>query len=94
MKKILLFLLLSFTSLLGIAQVNLTQGLVAYYPFNGNVNDQSGNGKNGTINGATLPNDRNTVPNSAYSFNGTNSYISIPSTIITPSAAAMTILID
>lgn len=91
MKKILLFLLFSFTSLLGVAQVNLTQGLVAHYPFNGNANDQSGNGKNGTNNGATLTNDRNTVPNSAYNFNGTNSYISIPSTIITPSAAAVTI---
>ena len=27
----------------------LTNGLVAYYPFNGNANDESGNGLNGTI---------------------------------------------
>lgn len=26
-----------------------TNGLVAYYPFNGNANDSSGNGKNGTV---------------------------------------------
>lgn len=91
MKKILLFLLIAFTSLLGVAQVNLTQGLAAHYPFNGNVNDQSGNGNHGTNNGAALTNDRNAVSNSAYNFNGTNSYISIPGTIITPSVAAVTI---
>ena len=26
---------------------NLQQGLVAYYPFNGNANDESGNGNDG-----------------------------------------------
>jgi hypothetical protein len=36
------------------AQVNLDSGLVAYYPFNGNANDESGNGNNGTVNGAAL----------------------------------------
>lgn len=91
MKKILLFSLLVLTSLLGIAQVNLTQGLVAHYPFNGNANDQSGNGKNGVSNSVILVSDRNAVPNSAYNFNGSNSYISLPSTIITPSVAAVTI---
>jgi hypothetical protein len=37
---------------------NLQQGLVAYYPFNGNANDESGNGNDGTVNGATLTEDR------------------------------------
>src|SRR5271165_2960825 len=32
----------------------LTNGLVAYYPFTGNANDASGNGNNGTLNGADL----------------------------------------
>ena len=27
-------------------------GLVAYYPFNGNANDESGNGNDGIVNGA------------------------------------------
>jgi hypothetical protein len=27
-------------------------GLVGYWPFNGNGNDESGNGNNGTVNGA------------------------------------------
>lgn len=29
-----------------------TQGLIAYYPFNGNANDESGNGKHGTLQGS------------------------------------------
>ena len=29
-------------------EVNLSEGLVAYYPFNGNANDESGNGNHGT----------------------------------------------
>jgi hypothetical protein len=58
------------------AQSFLTNGLAAYYPFNGNANDASGNGINGTVNGATLIPDRFGIANSAYSFNGTNNYIS------------------
>ncbi len=30
-----------------------TEGLVAYYPFNGNAKDESGNGNDGTVNGNT-----------------------------------------
>lgn len=52
-----------------------TIGLVGYYPFNGNANDESGNGNNGTVNGATLTTDRNGYTNSAYSFDGNNDYI-------------------
>jgi hypothetical protein len=57
--------------------IDITTGLVAYYPFNGNANDESGNGNNGTINGATLTTDRNGNVNSAYSFNGTSDNIRI-----------------
>ena len=32
----------------------LNNGLVAYYPFNGNANDESGNGNDGIVNGASL----------------------------------------
>jgi len=31
-----------------------TNGLVGWWPFNGNANDESGNGNNGTVNGATV----------------------------------------
>ena len=53
-------------------------GLVGWWPFNGSTNDESANGNNGTNNGATLSNDRFGNTNSAYSFNGTSSYINIP----------------
>jgi hypothetical protein len=55
-----------------------TNGLVGYWPFNGNANDASGNGNNGTVNGATLNTDRFGINNSAYNFNVTNSNIVIP----------------
>ena len=57
------------------AQINLNQGLVAYYPFNGNANDESGNSRNGTVQGSILTEDRKGVPNQAYSFNGLNNNI-------------------
>ena len=48
-----------------------TDGLVAYYPFNGNANDESGNGNHGTVhNGVTLAADRFGNANMAYNFNG------------------------
>ncbi len=48
----------------------LSEGLVAYYPFDGNANDESGFGNDGTVNGATLTSDRFRNPNSAYLFDG------------------------
>ena len=57
---------------------NLQTGLVGNWPFCGNANDESGNGNNGTVNGASLTSDRNGNPNSAYSFNGSSDYISLP----------------
>ena len=56
-----------------------TNGLVGWWPFNGNANDESGNGNNGTVNGATLTSDRLGTTNTAYSFSGNNSFIEIPS---------------
>ena len=52
-------------------------GLVGWWPFNGNANDESGNGNNGTVKGATLSTDRNGKANSAYIFDGVSSYIEI-----------------
>ena len=54
-----------------------TNGLVGYWPFNGNANDESGNGNNGTVNGATLTTDRFGNTNSAFSFDGVNDYIMV-----------------
>jgi len=61
-------------------------GPVAYYPFNGNADDMSGNNNNGIVYGATLVPDRKENPNSAYYFDGINDYISIPgSSTLNPS---------
>ncbi|MFN5317593.1 MAG: LamG-like jellyroll fold domain-containing protein [Bacteroidia bacterium] len=56
---------------------NLQNGLVGYWPFCGNANDESGNGNNGTVNGATLTEDRFGNANAAYSFDGNGNYVSI-----------------
>ena len=57
-----------------------TDGLVAYYPFNGNANDESGHGNNGTVIGhVELAADRFGNANSAYRFfNEPMNYISVP----------------
>ena len=63
-------------------------GLVAYYPFNGNANDESGNSNNGTIStghvdfGAGIPalaTDRFGNADKAYSFNN-GAFINVPYT--------------
>ncbi len=54
-------------------------GLMAYYPLNGNANDVSGNGNNGVVTGALLTTDRHGHPNSAYWFDGIDDKITIPS---------------
>jgi hypothetical protein len=51
--------------------------LVLFLPFNGNANDESGNGNNGTVNGAALVQDRFGVDGQAYSFDGADDYITI-----------------
>lgn len=57
---------------------SLKDGLIAYYPFSGNTNDESGNGYHLVNNGASLYQDRYGNPNSAYYFNGIDENMSIP----------------
>lgn len=59
-----------------------TNGLVAYYSFNGNANDESGNGNHGIVHGATSTSDKFSNPNSAYWFDGIDDYIQLPISII------------
>jgi hypothetical protein len=47
-----------------------TDGLVGWWPFNGNANDESGGGSEGTIYGASLVVDRFGYTSSAYQFDG------------------------
>jgi len=56
-----------------------SDGLVGWWPFNGNANDESGNGHNGTVIGSTLSSDRFGNINQAYYLNGQTDYISVPS---------------
>lgn len=77
--NIIIVLMLLGLTFLGTSVVlaDLNDGLVAYYPFNGNANDESENGNNGAIYQATLTEGRFGTQNSALSFNGTNSYVEI-----------------
>jgi len=71
MKRILSTLGITLLAIATMAQVPNyvpTNGLVGYWPFNGNANDESGNGNNGTVNGATLTTDRFGTANAAYYF--------------------------
>ncbi len=68
------FLLISVIINISMSQIP-TDGLIADFPFDGNATDVSGNGHDGTVNNAILTQDRFGKNNSAYSFDGTNRYI-------------------
>ena len=55
----------------------LESGFVAYYPFNGNANDESGHDHHGTVSGAVLTTDRHDREDSAYSFDGIDDVIDL-----------------
>ena len=59
----------------------LPDGLVAYYPFNGDTKDESGFGRNGITHGPVLAADRFGRLDAAFSFNGQADYIDASSTI-------------
>ena len=52
-----------------------SNGLVGWWPFNSNANDESSNTNDGTVNGAMLTTDRFGNSNKAYSFDGVNDNI-------------------
>lgn len=63
------------TSLAQVPNYVPPDGLVSWWPFNGNATDESSNAFDGTVNNAILDTDRYDNPNSAYRFNGNNSSI-------------------
>jgi hypothetical protein len=71
--RLLLFALWALVFNISIAQVP-SEGLVGYWPFNGNANDMSGNGNHGILDGQSqqpqLTVDRFGNPNGAYQFGG------------------------
>jgi hypothetical protein len=62
-----------------------TDGLVGWWPFNGNANDESGNGNDGVVNGATLTEDRFGNVDKAYYFSSSGCATRIDATINTTS---------
>ena len=69
---IIFFLLVSHINLN--AQVDLKKGLIAYYPFNVDAKDASGDGNHGTVYGAKLEQDAR-CGSPAYVFDGDDDYI-------------------
>ncbi|MCC7261968.1 MAG: T9SS type A sorting domain-containing protein [Candidatus Latescibacteria bacterium] len=64
---------------------SLATGLVLHYTFNGNANDQSGNGgPDATVHGATVTSSRFGNVNAAYAFDGGASYISMDGALNQP----------
>ncbi len=51
--------------------------LVAWYPFDGDAHDASGNGHHGLVNGPSLTSGHSGIPESAYAFDGTGANIDI-----------------
>jgi hypothetical protein len=93
-KLLLIAMGIAFNTQMIIAQVPSyvpTNGLVGYWPFNGNANDESGNGNNGVVNGPNLTNDRFGNIGKAYSFDGVNDYIEISNSLINNSNTSFSI---
>ncbi len=74
-------------------QVPFTNNLVAYYPFDGNANDASGNGNNGQIVGNVVPStDRFGNPTGAYALDGvSSSAIEVTNTLFNTGQAGYTV---
>jgi len=72
---------------------NEEPGLIAYYPFNGNADDESGNNHHGTVMGAVPTDDRFGKSNSAYDFEDWDDYIEFadPPVLNTAEAEGITI---
>jgi len=78
MKKIYtLSILLAIAGVSSFGQIT-TNGLFAFYPFNGNAIDSSGNGQDGVVVEATPTTDKLGNSDGAYLFNGYSSYIEFP----------------
>src|SRR5580698_6713918 len=59
------------------AFAGMSDGLIAYYPLNGDGTDASGNGHNGTVAGATPTANRFGQDGKALLFDGVNSFIKV-----------------
>ena len=69
----------------------LAAGLALRMPFQGTLDDSSGNGNNGSCPNPSYAVDRFGAPSSAYKFNGVNNYITVPNSPSLNPADALTI---
>lgn len=67
--------LLIFATRMAQIHASITDGMVLYYPFNGNAADESGNGNHGVIAGAQLGTDRFGTVGNSYSFSAQGQYV-------------------
>lgn len=85
-------ILLTAAATLGLTAVTMAQvpnyvptnGLVGWWPFNGNAIDESGNGNNGTLSSPTLTNDRFGISNTAININQSNDIVCTSTLINNP----------
>jgi hypothetical protein len=67
----------------------MAEGLVVFFDFNDNLNDQSGNGQNGTIFGGRYVSELG--DNESFNFNGNGDYIKVANDLLLNPANAITI---
>ncbi len=79
MKKYILFFFISFWCIQSYSQVNLDSLLIGYWPFHGNMNDESALENHGINNDCLLASDNIGNLEEAYEYNGQTSFIEIPS---------------
>jgi hypothetical protein len=81
MNKIILLIIAAIYTFNGFSQVIpdyvSNDGLIGWYPFNGNANDEAQNANDGYVNGASLQLDKNNENNSLFHFDGVDDNISI-----------------
>jgi beta-lactamase regulating signal transducer with metallopeptidase domain len=70
---------------------DVSQHMVAYYPFSGNARDESGFNQHGLVDGAFLTQDRKGRKESAYNFTGIKSAIVVPETKTMNTTGSVTI---
>ena len=86
MKKIIALFIASFVCSIFLPQAwaTIDDGLVGYWPFNGNANDESGNGNDGIVHDAILTSDRFGNPDSAYDLDESNGNIKVTKVVNFP----------
>lgn len=80
--RLMLILMTAFAPCFFTVHGELSDGLVAYYPFTGNANDESGGGHHLNVNEAVLAADRFTRANQAYYFDGTNDFMVVSNRLV------------